>query len=99
VLVAVALLVLLLFQLCERAERAKTAEAELRLPARSESDRGGFPPPFPDVRPDLSKRADYIEVCGVGRVPAELDARFWREYVSNGHRLLESAAAIRFDRI
>jgi len=95
VLVAVALLVLLVFQLRERAERAKTAEPELRLRDRSESDSGGFPPPFPDVRPDLSKRADYVEVCGVGRIPGELDAKFWREYVSNGHRLLESAAASR----
>ena len=29
---------------------------------------GGFPPAFNDPRDDLSQRADFVEVCGVGRV-------------------------------
>jgi hypothetical protein len=29
---------------------------------------GGFPPAFNDPRDDLSRRPDFVEVCGVGRV-------------------------------
>jgi len=92
VLIAVVILVVVLFQLRERGEPTRAAERGAHDLVPSKSDTGGFPPPFPDARPDLSKRADYVEVCGVGRIPSEPEDKFWPEYEESGRRLLEKTA-------
>ena len=62
--------------------------------ALPKTESGSFPPGFTDVRPDLSKRTDYVDVCGIGRVPVRPDGQFdgLDEYVANGDRLIEAAA-------
>jgi hypothetical protein len=92
VLAALVLLVASFFHLREREPPATAAPAK---PAASQTSYpGGFPPALADARPDLSTRADYVEVCGVGRVPSD-EARFWREYEESGRRLIETTASSR----
>jgi len=79
----------------EHSEASKAASA-LSSMTKAMDERGVFPPAFTDPRPDLSNRADYVDVCGVGRVQVQSDGRpDPKDLVdrTNTQRLLDAAAA------
>jgi len=70
-----------------------TSNAPAAHDALPKAESGSFPPAFTDARPDLSNRADHVDVCGVGRVPVQPDGQLdQREYLANGWRLVETVA-------
>jgi hypothetical protein len=76
----------------DRKENAKTALEQSSV-TQLKTDVGAFPPAFTDPRPDLSTRADYVDVCGVGRVRMQSDGQLdLPADATSGQRLVEAAA-------
>lgn len=76
----------------DRRENAKTALEQSSM-TQPKTDVGTFPPAFTDPRPDLSTRADYVDVCGVGRVRMQSDGQLdLPADATSGLRLVEGAS-------
>ena len=77
----------------DRKENAKTALEQSSV-TQPKTDGGAFPPALADPRPDLSTRADYVDVCGVGRVRMQSDGQLdLPADATSGQRLVEAAAS------
>jgi hypothetical protein len=79
----------LLFWLQTEPESRGQAAAQSDTPQRKAVPAQGFPPAFGDPRPELAMRSDYVELCGVGRVPVQSDGDVYPQHV-----LIAAQAAI-----
>jgi hypothetical protein len=99
-LAALVLLAAGFFMLRERGKEARgtastgTASTQSSAAqAKAKAETGVFPPAFTDPRPDLSNRADHVDVCGIGRVRVQPDGHLdLPEDSAGGQRLVEAAA-------
>jgi hypothetical protein len=92
-LAALGLLAATVLFVCERVELSTTTTPAPRT-APAKSNTGTFPPAFTDLRPDLSSRTDYVDVCGAGRVRVRPDGQLdLPEDMASGQRLLDTATS------